>query len=169
MTWILTDFTDYLGHSVSQCGCTSCIKHRHTDDTDFNGFHGLFRSQCITVWMHFVHQDVGTPMTRILTDFTDYLGHNLSQCGCTLCIKHRHADDTDFNGFHGLFRSLCITVWMHFVHQNIGTRMTRILTDFTDYLGHSVSQWKTVYHSVDALCASNIGTRMTQILTDFTD
>ena len=43
---------------------------------------------------------------------------------------------------------------MHFVHQDVGTRMTRILTDFTDYLGHSVSQWKTVYHSVDALRAS---------------
>ena len=43
---------------------------------------------------------------------------------------------------------------MHFAHQDEGTRMTRILTDFTDYLGHSVSQWKTVYHSVDALRAS---------------
>ena len=43
---------------------------------------------------------------------------------------------------------------MHFAHQDVGTRMTRILTDFTDYLGHSVSQWKTVYHSVDALRAS---------------
>ena len=43
---------------------------------------------------------------------------------------------------------------MHFVHQDVGTRMTRILTDSTDYLGHSVSQWKTVYHSVDALRAS---------------
>ena len=37
--------------------------------------------------------------------------------------EYRHADDVDFNGFHG-------------------------------YLGHSVSQWKTVYHSVDALRAS---------------
>ena len=45
---------------------------------------------------------------------------------------------------------------MHFAHQDEGTRMTRILTDFTDYLGHSVSQWKTVYHSVDALCASGL-------------
>ena len=63
----------------------------------------------------------------------------------------------------------CITVWMHFVHQKVGTRMTQILMDSTDYLGHSVSQWKTVYHSVDALRASNIGTRMTHILTDFTD
>ena len=46
---------------------------------------------------------------------------------------------------------------MHFAHQDVGTRMTRILTDFTDftdYLGHSVTQWKTVYHSVDVLRAS---------------
>ena len=43
---------------------------------------------------------------------------------------------------------------MHFVHQDVGTRLTPILTDSTDYLGHSVLQWKTVYHSVDALHAS---------------
>ena len=40
------------------------------------------------------------------------------------------------------------------MHQKVGMRMTPILTDSTDYLGHSVSQWKTVYHSVDALRAS---------------
>jgi len=54
---------------------------------------------------------------------------------------------------------------MHFVHQDVGTRLTPILTDSTDYLGHSVSQWKTVYHSVDALRAS--GRRYTHSM-DFT-
>ncbi len=43
------------------------------------------------------------------------------------------------------------------MHQDVGTRMTRILTDSTDYLGHSVSQWKTMYHSVDALRALEHG------------
>ena len=67
--------------------------------------------------MHFVHQEVGTRMTPILTDFTDYLGHSVSQwktvyhsVDALRASGRRHTDDADFNGFHGLLRSQCITV-----------------------------------------------------------
>ena len=51
-----------------------------------------------------------------LTDYT------WRDCGCTSCIGPRHTDLTDFNGCHGLIRTLILELAAGFWHLATGSR-----------------------------------------------